>query len=147
MDATTRELVRHRAGHRCEYCRLPQAAAPYIAIHVEHVRAKQHHGGDEAENLALACPYCNRFKGPNLSAIDPETGTVVPVFNPRTQSWQEHFVFVRGEIVGRTPVGRATAALLNMNEEPRLEMRLELLRNGELWNTHPTTSTTSRFGL
>ncbi len=132
MDATTRELVRHRAGHRCEYCRLPQAAAPYFAFHVEHVRAKQHHGGDEAENLALACPFCNRFKGPNLSAIDPETGTVVPIFNPRTQSWQEHFILMGVEIVGRTPVGRATSALLKMNDEPRLEMRFELLRNAEL---------------
>ncbi len=132
MDAATRDFVRQRAGQRCEYCRLPQAAAPFFTFHIEHVRAKQHHGGDEAENLALACPDCNRFKGPNLSAIDPETGTLVPVFNPRTQSWQEHFAFMGGEILGRTPVGRATAALLNMNEEPRLEMRSELLRSGEL---------------
>src|SRR5208282_5243773 len=129
MDASTREFVRQRASHRCEYCRLPETAVPFFAFHVEHVRASQHRGGDEAENLALACPYCNRFKGPNLSAIDPETGTLVPVFNPRTQSWQEHFALMGGEIVGRTPVGRATAGLLNMNEELRLEMRLELLRN------------------
>ncbi len=132
MDATAREFVRRRAGQRCEYCRLPQAAAPFFTFHVEHVRAKQHRGGDEAANLALACPFCNRFKGPNLSAIDPKTGTLVPIFNPRTQSWQEQFAYVGGEIVGRTPIGRATALLLNMNEGPRLEMRFELLRNGEL---------------
>src|SRR5208282_5174675 len=72
MDASTREFVRQRASHRCEYCRLPETAVPFFAFHVEHVRASQHRGGDEAENLALACPYCNRFKGPNLSAIDPE---------------------------------------------------------------------------
>jgi hypothetical protein len=131
MDAATRELVRRRAAQRCEYCLLPQVAAPFFTFHIEHVRAKQHHGGDEIENLALACPDCNRFKGPNLSAIDPETGVPVPVFNPRTQSWQEHFALRGAEIVGRTPVGRATVALLNMNEEPRLEMRLELLRTGE----------------
>jgi hypothetical protein len=131
MDNATRELVRRRAGKRCEYCRLPQAAAPFFTFHIEHVRARQHHGGDDAENLALACPDCNRFKGPNLSAVEPETGEIVPVFNPRTQSWHEHFVLLDGEIVGRTPVGRGTAALLNMNEEPRLEMRIELLRNGE----------------
>ena len=129
---TTRDFVGQRAGHQCEYCRLPQDAAPFFTFHVEHVRAKQHRGGDEADNLALACPFCNRFKGPNLSAIDPETGTLVPIFNPRTQSWQEHFAFVDGEILGRTPVGRATALLLNMNQEPRLEMRFELLRNGDL---------------
>jgi hypothetical protein len=131
MDAATREFVRRRAGQRCEYCRLPQAAAPFFTFHVEHVRAKQHRGSDEAENLALACPDCNRFKGPNLSAIDPETGDHVPVFNPRTHAWDEHFVVMAAEIIGRTAIGRATAALLNMNQEPRLEMRLELLRNGE----------------
>ncbi len=59
MDATTREFVRRRAGQRCEYCRLPQAAAPFFTFHVEHVRAKQHRGGDEAANLALACPFCS----------------------------------------------------------------------------------------
>jgi 5-methylcytosine-specific restriction endonuclease McrA len=132
MDTATREIIRQRAGYRCEYCRLPETSAPFFAFHVEHVRAKQHRGGDEAENLALACPFCNRFKGPNLSAIDPETDALVPVFNPRTQSWQEHFAITGAEIVGRTSVGRATAALLNMNQEPRLEMRFELLRNGEL---------------
>jgi hypothetical protein len=131
MDATTRALVRRRAGQRCEYCRLPQDAGPFFAFHVEHVRAKQHHGGDEAENLALACPDCNRHKGPNLSAVDPITGMVVAVFNPRTDPWDEHFALVAAEIVGLTPTGRATAQLLNMNEEPRLEMRAELLRHSE----------------
>ena len=36
------------------------------------------------------------------------------------------------EIIGLTPVGRATTALLKTNEEPRLEMRFELMRNDEL---------------
>ena len=42
MDAAVRQLVWHRAGDRCEYCRLPQAAAPAFTFHVEHIRARQH---------------------------------------------------------------------------------------------------------
>jgi len=132
MESKTREFVRRRAGNQCEYCRLSQIAAPFFTFHVEHVRAKQHSGGDDQENLAFACPDCNRFKGPNLSAIDPATEAIVPVFNPRTESWDEHFKFMGDEIVGRTPVGRATVALLKMNATTRREMRSELSRNGDL---------------
>lgn len=76
MDAGTRRMVRQRASDCCEYCRLPQEAAPVAAFQVEHIRAKQHHGDDSPANLALACPRCNLFKGPNLSAIDPDSGEV-----------------------------------------------------------------------
>ena len=33
MDGTTKRLVRQRAGDRCEYCLLPQAAQPYVTFH------------------------------------------------------------------------------------------------------------------
>jgi 5-methylcytosine-specific restriction endonuclease McrA len=101
-------------------------------FHVEHVRARQHGGEDFPENLALACPFCNRFKGPNLSAIDPQTARLVPLFNPRKHAWEEHFVLQGADIVGRTPIGRATVALLQMNGGLRIEMRAELLARGEL---------------
>jgi 5-methylcytosine-specific restriction endonuclease McrA len=29
---------------------------------MEHIIAEKHRGSTEAENLALACPYCNRAK-------------------------------------------------------------------------------------
>ncbi len=132
MDPATRRFVKSRADQRCEYCRIPQAAAPLISFHVEHVRAKQHHGGDQVDNLALSCPDCNRFKGPNLSAFDSETNTIVSLFNPRSDTWESHFAFVGAEIVGLTPEGRATVSLLNMNAELRLQVRAELLREGEL---------------
>lgn len=132
MDARTRRLVRERARERCEYCRLPHAASPFLAFHIEHIRARQHGGQDDPANLALACPGCNRFKGPNLSSIDPETGQLAPLFNPRLHVWHDHFAFEGVVIVGRTPVGRATVQLLNMNEERRVEVRAELDARGEL---------------
>jgi len=38
MDATTKNLVRQRAGDCCEYCHLPQDATPFITFHIEHAR-------------------------------------------------------------------------------------------------------------
>lgn len=129
MPAARRELVRERAQHRCEYCRLPQSAAPFFLFHVEHIRARQHGGRDDPANLALACPDCNAHKGPNLVSVDPESGDrIVPLFNPRADSWNEHFTHDGPLLVGRTPTGRATVALLNMNEPARVKMRAELQR-------------------
>lgn len=130
MDAATREFVRHRAEYRCEYCRMPQAATPFISFHVEHVIARQHlrvvH--DDPTSLALACDRCNAFKGTNLSTIDPETDARVDVFNPRTDVWSDHFAFSRGRIVGLTPIGRATVRLLNVNDSRRVELRLHWMQ-------------------
>ena len=102
---------------------------PYSPMHVEHIVARQHRGATLADNLALACNRCNAFKGPNLSSIDPQTDEMVPVFHPRTDSWDDHFSIVGGEILGLTPIGRATAELLNMNDPDRVDLRKEWLGN------------------
>ena len=132
MDANTRDFVRRRAGDRCEYCHMPQDATPFIRFHVEHIVAKQHVEPlqEELENLAYACDRRNAFKGPNLSSIDPSTGEKVDVFNPRMDEWSEHFEVAGGRILGLTPVGRATARLLNMNDSRRVELRLQWLDEG-----------------
>jgi HNH endonuclease len=132
MESAVRELVRVRAGHRCEYCGLRQEAAPYFAFHVEHIRARQHGGGDEPSNLALACPDCNAKKGPNVAAISPDTGGIIELFNPRIQRWAEHFAIVGAEIVGLTEIGRATIQLLDMNENQRVVVRAQLQAEGLL---------------
>jgi hypothetical protein len=126
MDETVREYVRQRGGHRCEYCLLRQADAPFATFHVEHIRAKQHDGSDDPSNLALACPHCNSHKGPNLSAIDPQTDEVVMLFNPRADDWRAHFSVNGLFIEGYTASGRATVNLLAMNAESRLRVRAAL---------------------
>ena len=65
MDNATRELVRSRAGLRCEYCRLAQRRAE-LTHHIEHIVAKQHGGSDQVDNLALACHRCNLTEGAEL---------------------------------------------------------------------------------
>lgn len=131
-DAATRRLVRERANHRCEYCRLPQASVPFFTFHIEHIVARQHGGSDAEDNLCLACPDCNRCKGTNLATIDSESGAILRLFNPRIDQWSEHFVMLHAEIVGLTPVGQATIRLLQFNSEERVREREELLQHGEL---------------
>jgi 5-methylcytosine-specific restriction endonuclease McrA len=124
MDRQTRQFVRERAGDRCEYCRLPQKLSPVAQLQIEHVVPRKHGGGDEVQNLALACIDCNLAKSSNLAGIDPTTGQTVQLFNPRSQRWDEHFVWKGVFLVGLTPVGRATIAVLNMNDEERQRVRV-----------------------
>ena len=132
MDDTTRNLVRRRAGNRCEYCLLPQEAIPLLTFHIEHIIAKQHLDDDinDPNLLALACNRCNAYKGTNLTSIDPDTKAIVAVYNPRKDRWLDHFHAQHGEIVGRTPTGRATVRLLRMNAPQRVELREEWLAEG-----------------
>jgi HNH endonuclease len=128
MDAATRKLVRQRANEACEYCGLMHEDVPFASFHFDHVIPRQHGGTDEAPNLALACRHCNSHKGTNLSAIDPDSESVVPLFNPRMERWYDHFAREGPRIVGLTPQGRATVRLLAMNTLPRIELRAELDR-------------------
>jgi hypothetical protein len=130
MDAAVRKLVRDRADDACEYCRLPQAAVE-ATFHVDHVVAQQHLDeiDDDPNRLALACDRCNFCKGTNLSSVDPETGQIVLLFNPRQDVWQEHFTRDGVHVVGLTPKGRATVRLLQMNAKHRLELRNWLIED------------------
>lgn len=130
MTPALRQFVAQRAGYRCEYCRLPQVAIDG-ALQIEHIVARQHLGGDEEGNLALACDQCNLHKGPNLSGLDPADGQLVTLFHPRREHWPDHFEIRGAEIVGRTPTGRATARLLQMNSRLRLQLRALLIALGE----------------
>jgi hypothetical protein len=128
---TFRQLVRERAGRRCEYCHLPDFAAPASAFHVEHVLAKQHGGSDEPQNRCWSCHRCNLHKGPNLSGRDPLTENVVRLFHPRRQSWKRHFEWSGAVLLGRTQTGRATLAVLDINDPQRVQLRQVLLDEGE----------------
>jgi hypothetical protein len=130
MDAATRDFVWTRASDRCEYCRIHQTNEPFYRLHVEHIVAKQHGGTDVPENLALACHHDNDHKGTNLTGVDPSTGKVMRLFNPRRQRWSRHFRFDGPVIVGRTQCGRATVVVLALNALDRVELRAELIAEG-----------------
>ena len=129
IPAALRRLVTERAGGRCEYCLIHQDDTPFTH-HVDHLTPLKHGGQTIESNLALACLECNRYKGSDLTAIDPADGAVVLLFNPRTQVWIEHFRLEGARIVGQTPAGRATVVLLRLNDPARLIRRQALIEAG-----------------
>ena len=123
--------VRERAGFRCEYCHVPDSPHPW-PFEIEHVIAQQHGGPTNLGNLAYTCLQCNRHKGPNLAGIDRQTSRtkLVRLFNPRLHRWSYHFEWQGGAILGRTPIGRVTVAVLALNQLVRVQMRAALIAEG-----------------
>ena len=119
--------VRDRARNRCEYCHLPQSVIP-LPFQIDHIIAEQHGGRSDEENLALACASCNRYKGPNIAGRDGEGGDLVPLFNPRTDAWTDHFESTSGSIIARTAVGRVTIQVLHINAPDRVALRRQLMQ-------------------
>ena len=129
ISAATRTLTVERAQKCCEYCLIHQDSSPYTH-EVDHLIARKHGGTNDPENLALACLPCNRRKGSDLAAIDPISGQVVTIFNPRQQDWTDHFTLEGAYIVGKTETGRATVFLLALNAPSRLVKRQLLIAEG-----------------
>lgn len=124
-----RRLVIERAGGRCEYCLIHQDDRPETHP-IDHILALRHGGPTVKENLALSCAICNTNKGSDLAALDPLNGEIVPLFNPRTHNWEDHFALSGAQIIGQTAIGRATVSLLRLNDEVRLRYRQSLIDAG-----------------
>ncbi len=112
------ERVRAAVRHRCGYCLSPQQLV-MARLEIEHLIPLAQGGTSDESNLWLACPLCNRYKSDKTTALDPLTSSVVPLFNPRTQTWSEHFCWSDDgqRILGLTAVGRATAAALHLADD------------------------------
>ena len=130
-----RQLVTARAQGRCEYCQSPEAYATErsrlnISTHV-HSRAQQ------CLPTVPSLPGVQRgYKSIHTTSVDPETGETVALFHPRQHVWREHFTWSADglRIVGLTPTGRATVALLRINRPPLMNLRRALMAIG----AHPS---------
>jgi hypothetical protein len=129
-----RRLVQERAQGRCEYCGLSQSGQEAL-FHVDHVVPITAKGETEIANLALACVSCSLRKGARQFANDPDTGMRTPIFNPRHDQWHLHFQWKGMQILGLTPVGRATIEALRLNRPLILAIREEEAARGR----HPPT--------
>jgi hypothetical protein len=117
--------VRNIAKNRCGYCLSPQKLV-MARLEIEHIIPVSKGGSSEESNLWLACPLCNSHKAGKIEAIDPVTDEVVPLFNPRTQVWIEHFAWSEDGIrmLGKTTTGRATVKALSLDSDfDALEVR------------------------
>lgn len=126
MDRALRKLVWSRARRCCEYCLMP-AEFDDATFEIDHIISEKHRGKTVESNLALACFPCNCHKGPNISGIDPESGAMVSLYHPRQQIWREHFRYEGELLMGLTPLGRATVAVLEINLPHRIAHRLGLI--------------------
>ncbi len=124
MAKFQRKHVWQRAQGCCEYCQLPQQHS-VLPREVDHIRAKKHHGRHTTENTCIACAHCNAAKSSNAAGYDP-----VPLFNPRQDTWEEHFLWDGPLLVGQTPIGRATIDVLSINDPICVDQREFLIKAG-----------------
>ena len=112
-----RRRVSETARFRCGYCLTSQAVVGPL-LEIDHIIPEARGGFTEESNLWLACPLCNGHKADKTEAIDPDTGAVVALFNPRAQQWREHFEWIEnGSVIrGKIPQGRATVVALQVND-------------------------------
>lgn len=94
-------------------------------------------GKTSLRNLAYACSGCNGHKHAKVKAIDPITGKLVWLFNPRRQTWEEHFTWNEDytRVIGLTDIGRATVDALQLNRAKLINLRRVL----HAVNLHPPT--------
>jgi hypothetical protein len=123
IDDASRRLVIERAGRRCEYCLVHEDSAGF-PHQVDHIVSRKHGGPSRIENLAYACVLCNRYKGSDIASRS-STGRTIRLFDPRQDSWEEHFQLVGAVIEPVTEIGEVTLRVLRLNRPERiLERRL-----------------------
>jgi len=106
---------------------------------IEHIRPRAKGGDNDIDNLALACQGCNSHKYDFLEGLDPLFKELAPLFNPKKDSWSDHFTFSEDavHIIGMTPTGRATVDKLRLNREGLINLRKALWTLGK----HPPPET------
>jgi hypothetical protein len=129
MESALEQLVWQRAGHRCEYCQVAQKL-DRLPFEIDHIISQKHGGPTRPGNLCMACFACNHHKGPCIAGRDQMTKRLAPLFNPRRHKWLRHFRWAGPVLVGRTPIGRATVAILQINLDHRVAFRQGLIEEG-----------------
>jgi hypothetical protein len=124
LPASLRRQLEEADDHRCAYCHTSEANSGYPMV-VDHRWPQSKGGKTELSNLCFACHRCNLYKGAATERIDPLTGELTALFNPRQQRWSDHFTWDEAgiRVLGLTAAGRVTVIALNMNNEAILHAR------------------------
>jgi hypothetical protein len=138
VSSATRRRVRERAGCQCEYCHADERWQ-YVRFTMDHIVPQSEHGSDDADNLVLACRNCNERRSNRSHATDPLSGETVAIFNPRADRWRDHFAWdaEKLRIIGISATGRATVALLDLNDDRHDGKALHIRRRDLLDGYHP----------
>ena len=118
-----RQQVTERAQGLCEYCQRAQIII--VTMEIDHIVPQTADGETELGNLCLVCRGCNSFKQDFQNGVDPLTGDVVALFNPRLEQCSAHFEWSENgtTLIGLTVTGRATIERLRMNSDGILASR------------------------
>jgi 5-methylcytosine-specific restriction endonuclease McrA len=90
VSSEIKARVRSQANDPCGYCLSHQKYVLGI-LEIDHIVPKALGGSDNEENLWLACRLCNAYQGTQTYARDPVSNRIVRLFNPRLQTWTDHF--------------------------------------------------------
>ena len=131
ISVKIRKLVEDRAKGYCEYCLSPSNFSS-SSFAIDHIEPESLGGATKLNNLAWSCDGCNGHKHTKTQYFDPISQKKVKLYHPRKDNWYEHFSWNNEEtiIIGRTPTGRATVHLLDMNREGTVNLRLLLIMAG-----------------
>ena len=79
---------------------------------------------------------------PRHRRAETPRGEEAPLFDPRRQSWEEHFGWDHDatHVAGLTPTGRATVAALRLNRKKLVAFRLLLRDAGQHPPVEPASS-------
>jgi HNH endonuclease len=134
LTSNLRQIIRTRAKGYREYC-MSHDECGTSPFNIEHIFPTILNGTDDLVNLAYACSGCNGAKFIKSTAFDPISEQNWPLFNPRTQKWDEHFTWdtTLTLIIGQTPVGRATILALRLNRLQLINLRKATI----LFGIHP----------
>lgn len=125
ISADLRRIVASRAAGLCEYCLIHESDT-FLGCEVDHIISEKHGGPTDEGNLAFACVYCNRSKGSDIGSVT-QSGQFCRFFNPRDDSWGDHFELNGVKIVPRTDIGAVTSRILDFNLVERLLERQALV--------------------
>ena len=111
IPAAIHELVRERAGYRCEYCGVHEMDAGG-ELTIDHYRPRTQGGSDDSDNLIYACSRCNTYKHDYWPA-NPDASRL---WNPREEPFAAHLVEnPDGILEARSPTGAFTISKLRLN--------------------------------
>lgn len=124
ISVELQKRIRNHFADCCAYCHTAESLT-VTTFEFEHIIPRSSTGETIFENLCLSCPSCNRYKASRQTALDPITQQEVALFHPHLQLWGDHFVWSEDgtEIIGLTPVGRATISALKMNRSQLTRVR------------------------
>lgn len=131
MKLTLANAVKERAKLCCEYC-FAQLLFSADSFSIEHIKPLSKEGLTILENLAFSCQRCNNHKFTATESIDPVTGSMAVLYNPRIHIWNEHFEWTEDytEVLGISSTGRATILRLQLNREGIVNLRRVLYQAG-----------------